>query len=303
MMFRQTRRSGFTLIELLVVIAIIAILIGLLLPAVQKVREAAARMKCANNLKQIGIACHSYHDARGFLPRSAMEFVNNDNGTNYFGSWLYILLPYIEQQQNFSPLTSAGYPNLRGMDTTNSWKTAMKVYTCPSDARSASFIAPTSATGSPNTYGLTSYVGVEGTDTAFYGTRNGLILSSDPGGATLSCRLTDIIDGTSNTLMVGERPPSADLGWGWWFTEPVDTHLGVANTLFVFGGCPGGPQRLQPGKFTNNCDFHHFWSGHIGGAQFALGDGSVRFISYSASAVTVQMGTRAGGEVVDQSQL
>src|SRR5262245_4659323 len=167
-MFRRNRRSGFTLIELLVVIAIIAILIGLLLPAVQKVREAAARMKCANNLKQLGIACHSYHDARGFLPRSAEEFVNNDNGTFYFASWLYILLPYIEQPQTYTPATSAGYPNLRGIDTTNVWKTAMKVFTCPSDARSTVFVAPTSITGSPNTYGLTSYAGVEGLDTAFY---------------------------------------------------------------------------------------------------------------------------------------
>src|SRR5262245_47194875 len=130
-MFRRTR-SGFTLIELLVVIAIIAILIGLLLPAVQKVREAAARMKCSNNLKQLGIACHSYHDARGFLPRSALEFINNEA---FFASWLYIILPYVEQQQTYTPGTSATYPNFRGLDTTNSWKTAMKVFTCPSDTR------------------------------------------------------------------------------------------------------------------------------------------------------------------------
>jgi prepilin-type N-terminal cleavage/methylation domain-containing protein/prepilin-type processing-associated H-X9-DG protein len=274
----RSHRTAFTLIELLVVIAIIAILIGLLLPAVQKVREAAARVQCTNNLKQLALACHSYHDANGFLPQSTM-FIGNSDG--YAASWLYLIRPFHEQPMN----------TVNGVDTTNAWKNPVNVLTCPADPRSGDLRNPTAG------YGLTSYVGVEGLDTAFFGTYDGMIVSD--GGPQI--KLTDVTDGTSTTLMIGERPPAGDLSWGWWFTEPVDTHLGVANTLFVFSGCPGGQQRFQPGKVTNNCDFHHFYSPHTGGGNFAMGDASVRFLPYSASSMTVLMGTRAGGEVVNDT--
>jgi prepilin-type processing-associated H-X9-DG protein len=264
------------LIELLVVIAIIAILIGLLLPAVQKVRDAAARMQCTNNLKQLALACHGYHDAYGHLPQST-QYLGNSDG--YAASWFYVIRPFHEQQMN---------TDANGVDTTNAWKNPVNILTCPADPRSNGFRNPTTG------YGLTSYAGVEGTDTAFYGTQDGLIISNDGP----QVKLTDVTDGTSTTLMIGERPPAADLSWGWWFTEPVDTHLGTANTLFVFSGCPGGQQRFQPGNVNNNCDFHHFYSPHTGGGNFALGDGSVRFFAYGASSITVLMGTRAGGEVV-----
>jgi len=290
---RRLPPNAFTLIELLVVIAIIAILIGLLLPAVQRVREAGARVSCQNNIKQLALGCHTFHDSVGSLPRSAREYTNSDH---LFASWLYVVRPYIEQQLQFTPMTDTFYPNFKGEDTTNAWKRAVKVFTCPSDPRSGNFVSPADG------YGLTSYTGVEGTDTAYYGKHDGLILATgDDGTVGPSVKFESVADGMSNTLMIGERPPSQDLFWGWWFTNPVDTHLGVRNTLLVYNNCPS-PAQFAPGKLTNDCDFHHFWSHHSGGGNFALGDGSVRFIRYSASATVLQMGTRAGGETIDGSQ-
>src|SRR3954452_19113523 len=132
-------RPGFTLIELLVVIAIIAILIGLLLPAVQKVREAAARIKCFNNLKQIGLAVHSYHDVNGTLPSGHVELLVGGN-YQYFSSWAIDLLPYLEQGSLYRQ-----YDNTVANQAAKNQpvvQTPLAVYTCPSDTRAGQLIAP-----------------------------------------------------------------------------------------------------------------------------------------------------------------
>jgi prepilin-type N-terminal cleavage/methylation domain-containing protein len=263
---------GFTLIELLVVIAIIAILIGLLLPAVQKVRAAAARMQCANNLKQIGLACYNFENNYQHLPGDG-----GDAAAGYRG-WMVCLLPYIEQTAVYN--------------SGNYYSSLIKTYVCPADPRGTSFFADAS-------YGwsLTSYVAIAGKT---YGDNLGIITYTPN-------KVTDITDGTSNTIMVGERPPSIDAYWGWYAeTTNYDETSGAANTSQQYytsntGASCGSPPFYfgGPSNVTNPCSFNQLWSPHTGsGANFVLGDGSVRFISYSASSLLPSLATRAGGEVV-----
>jgi prepilin-type N-terminal cleavage/methylation domain-containing protein/prepilin-type processing-associated H-X9-DG protein len=312
----RARRVGFTLIELLVVIAIIAILIGLLLPAVQKVREAAARTQCVNNLKQFGLALHGYHDANNVLPQGQVPWANPGTTTPpYEGAWSWQaqILPYMEQDNAYKQAKAHVAAN--PASNYYSWNNPtagmkFKLYACPSDSR-----GPVAYPGPPNglsvDQALTGYLGVSGTTST---SKDGILFSGS------KVALAQISDGTSNTLMVGERPPNSNLEFGWWFAAYGYDGRGNADCVlhtndvavanyFISGyssppnlPCDGPAAQkigMVPGNPNVGCDAAHFWSFHSGGAQFLMGDGSCRMIGYSNNGLIPALSTRAGGEVAN----
>lgn len=287
-------RRAFTLVELLVVIGIIAVLIGLILPAVQKVRSAAARVVCLNNMKQIGLAAQHYHGVKKSFPPGLRYQAGAD--PNYLMSWLASILPYIEQD-NLYLATLDAYrksPDPFKDPPHVGLATVVADFGCPADYRSG---RADIAARSQYTVAFTWYLGVIGKD--LY-TQDGVLYRDS------RIRIADITDGASNTLFAGERPPSWDNQYGWWYagvgqklTGSGDMVLGVEepNILTVtVGSCAPGTYKFGPGDIGNQCDMFHFWSMHPGGANFLFADGSVHFLSYSAAPILPALASRAGGE-------
>jgi prepilin-type processing-associated H-X9-DG protein len=282
-----------SLIELLVVIAITATVIGLFLPAVQRVRAAAQRADCANRLKQIGLALHGYHDNKHALPPGISR--KADGGAYPYLSWNARILPYLEQGALWQNIQAAydSDRNFLRVPPHVYRNTVVRAFSCPADALSSSSVTLPSG----QEVAFTAYLGVEGTDQF---RRDGLLYLDS------RVRLADVLDGTSSTLLVGERPPSANYRYGWWYAGwgqnrngSAEMVLGVREWLESGETCPSGPHHFQPGSDRNECDFLHFWSRHHGGAHFLFADGSVRFLSYDADAVLPALATRAGGETVE----
>jgi prepilin-type N-terminal cleavage/methylation domain-containing protein/prepilin-type processing-associated H-X9-DG protein len=348
------RRTGFTLIELLVVIAIIAILIGLLLPAVQKIREAAARMSCSNNLHQLALAAHNYEGTYGYfppgwvapnpvynLPAAGIVMGSRLSESPRRTNVMIELLPYIEQDNlvktwnftnNAANLRNAANPNGPAGQV-------VKIFLCPSSIVAQN---PT-AVVSGNTYGLNSYGAMAGRisfsartvglpqvpstsgtspqppapapldvsgSTTIHATLDGIFYTNS------RVKMTGISDGTSNTILFGERQhldANFDqiyttfpiIGWSGWAWVDQENALGD----YLVGACqpinwkvPASAIGTSPANTSNNnwirMKLSSMSSAHAGGANVALADGSVRFLT-DATAQTVlwALATRAGGEV------
>jgi prepilin-type N-terminal cleavage/methylation domain-containing protein/prepilin-type processing-associated H-X9-DG protein len=289
-------RRGFTLIELLVIIAILAVILGLLLAAVQRAREAANRLQCLQNLKQIALALHAYHDTYGLFPQAydARALFQDPNQSGILPkSWATLILPFLEQD------------NLAQADYTVYSTRAVCLYACPSDPRGLQYYPGNREYGK---LALTDYLAVTGTMTFVGAPTPGLPRPQCDGVIYESSRtrIADITDGTSNTVLVGERPPSPNLFWGWWAWGAFDASLGVRNTYPVYGTSDSIPvvvcTRLFPENYrpptTGNCDTHHFGSMHPGGGNWLFADGSVRFLPYRSNGILPALATRSGGEVV-----
>jgi prepilin-type N-terminal cleavage/methylation domain-containing protein/prepilin-type processing-associated H-X9-DG protein len=314
----STTRRGFTLIELLVVIAIIAVLIGLLLPAVQKVREAANRMTCANNLHQIALAAHNYHDSYQKLPTGAhLPVYVGDRPTGGTNLWVE-LLPYFEQDNLYKKWDSYDNRNNVAGERNATQAQVIKILICPSDPLPQSVVQLTIPIAPPwslGFYGMSSYGGNAGKRSVKAGTappwpgmtKDGIFFIDS------NVRLMNITDGTSSTLLFGERyhrDPQYDLQHDdfWPGTPPMAqfgrwaevAYQGAAANVMLHTAAPINYQMSPAGDFNAVQNrICAFGSGHPGGANFAFADGSVRFLSDTMPLATLQaLSTCAGHEVV-----
>jgi prepilin-type N-terminal cleavage/methylation domain-containing protein/prepilin-type processing-associated H-X9-DG protein len=348
------KRPAFTLIELLLVIAIIGVLIALLLCAVQRVREAANRTQCINNLHQIGLAMRHYEVDWGCLPPGRNNWLPNTPfpwPPHPLDCWRMLILPYVEgdnlwreilyleQIGSSPPPIDPPPPGWQQYWTQQDsyyriWDSSQRyfgpfakvvpVFSCPSDPRT---LRRVEIQGWPTS--LSSYLGVNGIDLWAWSTTptgpddlRGILVATnkyrrdtgypDIPASNVGTQLAEITDGLTNSLLIGERPPSHGMDWGWAFGADgqdsggtLDCTLGVYEVNLQQSGvaetdaCGPGPYKFQSGRIDNPCDVFHFYSPHPGGANFLFADGRVDFLSYDIDNATLRaLASMSGGEAV-----
>lgn len=262
-----TARLAFSLVELLVVIAVIAILVSLLVPAVQWSRRAADRSSCQNNLKNIGLGLHGFHDVFRYFPKSL------EAGE----TWLKQSCPFL------------GYPGVTSKDV-------IPVFVCPAYASPGDLIFM-------STNFCTTYVAVINSGDTLCASCDGVMT---PWLRVKLPQIT-AQDGAANTVLVGERPPRPDLVVGHYDAPSLVDNSCGAQAFRYSGWtdpqgnfCPGGPLYFSPGSPTNQCDVDHFWSNHENGGHWLFADGSVRFLNYSAALVIPKLATWKGDEIIPE---
>jgi prepilin-type N-terminal cleavage/methylation domain-containing protein/prepilin-type processing-associated H-X9-DG protein len=290
----DSQRCGFTIIELLAVMAIIGVLCALILPAVQRSREAARNLKCKNNLRNLGLACLNFHEFQQYYPRNTIRprgttVIDSEPPGNLWNwhagtyeSWHREIMPYIEQ------------PGVRVQD-------AVPLLGCPADPRGPTYTVPG--------YGFTWYVGVYSNPNTV---NNGIIIDDSNLKQKLTINAANVLDGTSNTLLVAKRPPSGDGQFGWWDSRCcLEDNISPArgtNKLFSSGksGKCSDPAVYHQGVVEDNCAFNSLWSCHFYGGNVCMADGSVRTVSYQAGnqpagngTLLEAMASRYGSEVFD----
>lgn len=290
-------RSAFTLVELLVVIAIIGVLVGLLLPAVQAAREASRRAQCSNNLKQIGIALHSYHDTHRVLPPGWLATHPSTGMPYWLGrpgwGWAAFALPFLEQQNVAENLARYEVPITDPVNQT-ARTTKIETYRCPSDTGQKTFVLEAGPTPAPNyTHG---YVPLDVASANYVGVFGTVVMATVCGG-TGDCvgdgsfvfqrtfRFADLLDGMSQTLIAGER----------------SSKFFPSTWLGVIAGAAHAPGRIVAVSSTPpnspSAPMQNFSSYHPAGTMFLAGDGSVKLVAETIDLTTYRsMCTRAGNE-------
>jgi len=305
------QRSGFTLLELLVVVTIIGVLAVLTLAAIQGSRASAARLSCANNLKQIGLGLHNHQTVYGTFPPQSPRpgYLYGSSYSRQGISWHVFILPYIDRAGMWNAIVAAYQANNDPFSPAHAGLRDIVIpqYVCPADGRlgqARPYMAQVNLS-------FTSYVGMTGYSENF---TSGLF------GSGKGMSPASVTDGLSNTVAVGERPPPDSFSLGWWYTThdlgripqsandyevPAD-----GGSSYVDPYCAGEPASwanppgislnfFRQGRTRNECDSTHYWSLHSGGANFLLADGSVRFLRYSACSQLRKLATVSGGEKVD----
>jgi prepilin-type N-terminal cleavage/methylation domain-containing protein/prepilin-type processing-associated H-X9-DG protein len=306
------RRSGFTLLELLVVVTIIGVLAVFTLAAIQGSRASAARLSCANNLKQIGLGLQNHQTVNWtFPPQTPRPSYLYGSTYGYEGmSWHVFILPYIERARMWDNIVAAYKANTDPFSLPHAGLRDVVIpqYICPADGRlgqARPYMANVNLS-------FTSYVGMTGYSSDF---KSGLF------GSGKGLSPASVTDGLSNTVAVGERPPPDSFSLGWWYTmhnlgkipQSANDYEVPADggSSYVDAGCngeaaswanpPGSSLNFfSQGTTQNECDSTHYWSLHPGGANFLFVDGSVKFLRYSAASQLRLLATVSGGEQVGE---